>query len=338
MAPPSPKPEDLLRETRSGLWCAPGGFHIDPSRPAEHAVITHAHADHARRGHGAVLATPGTVAAMRTRYGADCALRLQEAPEGVALRVGEVTVTLAPAGHILGSAQVVLEWRGLRVVVSGDYKRRPDPTCLPFEPVRCDLFVTEATFALPVFRHPDAGGEIGRLLDSVALFPERCHLVGVYSLGKCQRVIALLRRAGWDRPLWIHPALEPLCALYEAQGVALGPLRRIDADLQGALAGEIVLCPPGAGGDRVRGLPDPVIAQASGWMGLRRHTRQRGVELPLVVSDHADWDELTQTLDDVSAPRVWVTHGRADALAYHAAGRGIEAEAIPAAGRGENGA
>ena len=336
MPTPSPRPEDLLRPTGRGLWCAPGGFYVDPSRPVDRAVITHGHGDHARPGHGAVLATPGTAAAMRVRYGDGCAGRLQALPEGEALRQGEVTVTLAPAGHILGSAQAVLEWAGLRVVVSGDYKRRPDPTCLPFEPVRCDLFVTEATFALPVFRHPEDGGEIRKLLDSLALFPERCHLVGVYALGKCQRIIRLLRAAGYARPLWVHEALAPLCAMYEARGVALGPLRPLAAADAKALAGEIVLCPPGAAGAAwARALPDPVIAAASGWLGVRRLARQRGCELPLVISDHADWDELVRTLDDVNAPRVWVTHGREDALVHHARGRGIDAAPLAAAAGGD---
>src|SRR6185312_14345823 len=178
--------ERWLRTTPAGLFCEPGGFHIDPTRAVDRAVITHGHSDHARSGHAAVLATAGTLAIMRQRYGD--AAGMQAADYGERIAVGGVAVTLAPAGHVLGSAQVVLEYGGQRVVVSGDYKRRRDPTCTPFEPQPCDVFVTEATFGLPVFRHPPDSGEIGRLLHSVRLYPERCHVVGVYALGKCQRV------------------------------------------------------------------------------------------------------------------------------------------------------
>src|SRR5437867_3914525 len=194
------KVEDWLRATPRGLHCVPGGFTIDPTLPVERAVITHGHGDHARPGNGHVLATPGTVEIMRTRFGEGAGGSLQGLAYGEWLELGAVRLRFAPAGHVLGSAQIVIEHGGLRVVVSGDYKRREDPTCDPFEVVACDLFITEATFGLPVFHHPDAGEEIQRLLDSIRLFPDRTHLVGVYALGKAQRVLALLRRAGWDRP------------------------------------------------------------------------------------------------------------------------------------------
>ena len=174
----TPHPRSWLRVTPSGLWCEPGGFFIDPMRAVERAVITHAHSDHARPGHEAVLASPATLALMRTRLGDAAGRAQQPLGWGERLRVGEVVLWLEPAGHVLGSAQVVMEWRGSRAVVSGDYKRRPDPTCDGFVPVPCDVFVTEATFALPVFRHPPPEREIARLLASVALFPERAHLVG----------------------------------------------------------------------------------------------------------------------------------------------------------------
>jgi len=199
--------------------------------------------------------------------------------------------------------------------------------------VPCDVFVTEATFALPVFRHPPDTQEIDRLLASLTLFPERAHLVGVYALGKCQRVIALLRRAGYDRPIYLHGALAPLCELYERLGVALGPLLPATGATKEALQGQIVLAPPGAIADRwARRLPDPLLGLASGWMRVRQRARQRGVELPLIISDHADWDELNQTLDDVGAPEVWVTHGREEALVHQARQRGIQARALALVG------
>ena len=329
-------PEAWLRVTPQGLYCAAGDFYIDPHRPVDRAVITHGHADHARAGHDAVLTTPGTAAIMRSRFGAGAAKTYDEAAYGETRSFGDATVRLAPAGHILGSAQVVIEHAGMRVVVSGDYKRRRDPTCDTFEPVPCDLFVTEATFALPVFRHPPDGDEIQKLLNSLARNPDRVHLVGVYALGKAQRVITLLREAGYDRPIHLHGALTELCDLYAAQGVSLGPLREVGRESKKGFAGEIVLCPPSSLRDRwSRGFPNPVTAMASGWMRVRQRARQRSVELPLILSDHADWDELTTTLHDVQAPRVWVTHGREDALVHYARSHGIEAEALSLVGREE---
>jgi putative mRNA 3-end processing factor len=336
MASVIPHPETWLRVTKHGLYCRPGKFYVDPLRSVARAVVTHGHADHARPGHDAVLATPQTLRIMAARLGARAGRRSQALAYGERVEVNGVTLRLEPAGHVLGSAQAVLEWRGSRVVVSGDYKRRSDPTCTPFEVVRCDVFVTEATFGLPVFRHPPDSAEIDRLLRSQATFPERAHLVGAYALGKAQRVIALLRQAGYDRPIYLHGALHRLSKLYAAEGVDLGALRPATAGLRD-LAGEIVLAPPSALADRwSRRLPDPVTAMASGWMRVRARARQRGVELPLVVSDHADWDELTETLEDVAAPEVWVTHGNEEALVHYAAGRGIRARALALVGRGED--
>lgn len=331
----SPHPETWLRVEPKGLFVVPGGFHIDPASKADRAVVTHGHADHARPGNRAVMATPETLEVMRVRYGKRAAGSFEPAAYGEKRRIGDVDVTLMPAGHVLGSAQVVLEHRGSRVVVSGDYKRGADPTCAPFEPVTCDVFVTEATFGLPVFRHTDVAREIGRLLHSVSLFPERCHLIGAYSLGKSQRMIALLRQAGWDRPIYVHASLEPLCRLYAAFGVALGDVRPIEGQAKAGLAGEILIAPPTTGSDPwTRGLPEPVIVGASGWMRVRARARQRGVELPLVISDHADWDELLGTISEVGAPEVWVTHGREDALIRAVTLGGRRARALALLGRG----
>jgi len=323
--------ERWLRTTPAGLFCEPGGFHIDPTRAVDRAVITHGHSDHARSGHAAVLATAGTLAIMRQRYGD--AAGMQAADYGERIAVGGVAVTLAPAGHVLGSAQVVLEYGGQRVVVSGDYKRRRDPTCTPFEPQPCDVFVTEATFGLPVFRHPPDSGEIGRLLHSVRLYPERCHVVGVYALGKCQRVLALLREAGWDAPIYLHGALAALTELYESLGVALGPVLPVAGVERDALKGQIVLAPPSAGADRwSRRLPDPVVAMASGWMRVKQRAKARGIELPLVISDHADWDELTGTITGLGAGEIWVTHGNEEALVYYATQAGLKARPLALVG------
>lgn len=320
--------EDWLRPTPAGLWCEPGGFHIDPQRAVPRALVTHGHADHARPGHGAVLATPETLAIMALRYPRDRPAR-QPVRYGETVRLGDVTVRLAPAGHVLGSAQAVLEYRGRRVVVSGDYKRAPDPTCTAFEPVRADVFITEATFGLPVFRLPDDMAETARLLRSVETFPDRCHVVGAYSLGKCQRLLSLLRRAGYDRPVWLHRTLHEMTELYRRLGADFGETRPL-GNARG-LAGEIVLHPPGPEQQTDR-FAEPVRVFASGWMQIRAHARRRGVELPLAISDHADWTGLTTTIAETGAPEIRVTHGAPDALVHWVQGRGLDARPLATPG------
>lgn len=330
------RPQDLLMPTSAGLYCAAGGFHIDPVRPVARAVITHGHSDHARRGHGAVLATRETLELMRLRYGDDFARATQRVAYGERVQLGEVAITLHPAGHVLGSAQIAVSCRGLRIVVSGDYKDAPDPTCAPFELARCDVFVTEATFGLPVFRHGDAAQEVGKLLSSVALFPERAHLVGAYSLGKAQRVIALIRDAGYDAPIHLHGAMDSITRYYETRGIALGDVRPVRGAKKADLAGTITLAPPAAtSGIFTRRFPDPVTAFASGWMRLRARARQRGIELPLVISDHADWSGLTATIAATGAGEVWVTHGREDGLLHWCRSRGLLARPLDLVGYGE---
>ena len=327
---------DWIEVRAEGLYCRPGGFFIDPHAPTDRAVVTHGHSDHASSGHGAVLATPQTLAIMRARYGEDMARTVQPCSYGQVVNHHSVEITLFPAGHILGSAQIRLSWQGSTIVFSGDFKRRHDPTTAPFEPIACDVFVTEATFGLPVFVHPPIEQEIGRLLQSMQQFPERCHLVGVYVLGKCQRVIRALRETGYDRPIYVHGALVRLCELYEELGIPLGPLVPTGDVQRDTLAGQCVLAPPSALHDRWSSkLPDPITAAASGWMRIRARAKQKGVELPLVISDHADWPELTRTLEDVAAPEVWVTHGREDALVHYANGLGYRAYALSLLGYDE---
>jgi putative mRNA 3-end processing factor len=309
------RPEQLLSPTSAGLYCEPGGFHIDPTRAVDRAVITHGHSDHARPGHGRVLATQETLDLMQLRYGEHFAGSTQAARYGESLSLGGVTITFHPAGHVLGSAQVAVAREGLRIVASGDYKDVADPTCAPFEPVACDVFITEATFGLPVFRHGNPDGEIAKLLRSVALFRERAHLVGAYSLGKAQRVIALIRKAGYAQPVYLHGALATITRYYQSRGIALGDLRLAREADKSELAGAIVLCPPSALNELwSRRFPDPVTAFASGWMRVRARARQRGIALPLVVSDHADWDGLTATIAATGAGEIWVTHGQEDGL------------------------
>jgi putative mRNA 3-end processing factor len=309
-----------------GIYLPPADIWIDPSQPKPKAFVTHGHADHARGGHGAVWATPETLAIMDARYGEQAA---NPVAYGETVTIGDVQVSFVPAGHVLGSAQIVLEHAGERVVVSGDYKRRFDPTCPPFEPQACDVFITEATFGLPVFLHPDAGDEIDKLLVALRANPDRCVLVGAYALGKAQRVITELRLRGHDDPIYIHGSLQRLCDLYAAHGVPLGDLRPATGVAKAEIAGHVVLCPPGALNDRwSRRLPDPITAMASGWMRIRQRARQRNVELPLIISDHADWHELTETIQEIAPKEVWVTHGREDALIHWCMTRQIKARAL----------
>jgi len=330
------RPEDILALTPAGLCCKRGSFHIDPTRPVERALITHAHSDHARAGHGAVLATQETLDLMRLRYGENFAGATQAIGYGESVKLDAVTATFHPAGHVLGSAQIAVEADGLRIVASGDYKNVADPTCAPFELVPCDVFITEATFALPVFRHGNPGGEIAKLLRSVSVFPDRAHLVGAYSLGKAQRLIALLRNAGYDSPIYLHGAMEKITRYYESRGVALGELRLARGATKPTLAGTITICPPSALNDLwTRRFPEPLNAFASGWMRVRARARQQGVALPLVISDHADWDGLTATIAATGASEIWVTHGQEDALVHWCGARGLGARPLDIVGYGE---
>ena len=330
------RPQDILVPTPSGVCCKPGGFHIDPTRPVEKALITHGHSDHARAGHGAVLATQETLDIMRLRYGENFAGRTQAVTYGETLKLDGARVSFHPAGHVLGSAQIRVECKDFRVVASGDYKDVADPTCAPFELIACDVFITEATFGLPVFRHHHADGEIAKLMRSVTIFPERAHLVGAYTLGKAQRLMAMLRTAGYDKPIYIHGAAEAVTRYYQARGVDLGQVELVGDAKKADFAGQIVICPPSAMSDLwSRRFPDPVAAFASGWMRVRARARQRGVTLPLVISDHADWDGLTSTIAATGASEIWVTHGQEDALVHWCQSKVLKARPLDIVGYGD---
>ncbi len=333
------RPHEILAPEPSGLYCKPAGFFIDPVRSVDRAVITHGHSDHARPGHGHVLATQETLDMMRLRYGENFAGATQVISYGETVTIGDVTVSCHPAGHVLGSAQMAVTCNGTRIVASGDYKDQPDPTCTPFEVVPCDVFITEATFGIPVFRHGDAANEVRKLLASVALFPERAHVVGAYSLGKAQRVMKLIRQQGFDAPIYLHGAMEKISSYYQSRGIDLGELRMVSKAKKPELAGAITLAPPSATSDVwTRRFPDPVTAFASGWMRVRARARQRGVELPLVISDHADWDGLLKTITATGAGEIWVTHGQEDALVHWCTQQGLTAQPLSLVGYGDEGA
>ena len=334
------RPEQLLYPAPEGLFCPQGGFHVDPVRPVDRALITHGHSDHARSGHGHVLATRQTLDIMRIRYGEDFCGSEQAAAFGEELTVGGVRVSFHPAGHVLGSAQIAVEKDGLRIVVSGDYKRRPDPTCAAYVPVPCDVFITEATFGLPVFHHPDPLAETRKLLTSLEQFPERTHMVGAYALGKAQRVIRLLRDVGYEKPIYIHGALERLCGYYQSQGIELGELLPATTESRDRekLKGAIVVGPPSTFADRwARRFHEPLPAFASGWMMVRQRAKQNGVELPLVISDHCDWPELIETISELKPQEVWVTHGREEALVRWCELQGVKARPLHLVGYEDEG-
>ena len=329
-------PDQWLQVRPKGLYCVPGDFYIDPHGKADRAVITHGHADHARAGHGHVLTSPETAAIMRVRYGKNCAGAFQELPPGQWVDHFGVRVQLVPAGHVLGSCQIILEYAGWRVVASGDYKRASDPTSADFEVAACDVFITEATFGLPVFIHEHAPDEIAKLLASLHTFPDRSHLISAYSLGKAQRVIAEIRAAGYDAPIFLHSAHERLCRLYQDLGIDLGDLRKAESASKGDLQGQIILAPPSSSREGwADALTDPLTCAASGWMRLRKRAQQSGAELPLVISDHADWPDLQRTILDTGAEEIWITHGREDALVYFCETQGLRGRALALIGREE---
>lgn len=328
----------ILKLTPSGLYCEEGDFFIDPVRKVARAVITHGHSDHARSGHEAVLATKETLDVMAARYGDKFTKSRQPATFNTPVKLGSASVTLKPAGHVIGSAQVIVEVAGKRIVVSGDYKREADPTCPAFEPVTCDIFVSEATFGLPIFRHPPPMHEIARLLSSLKLFPDRAHFIAAYSLGKAQRIIAMLRQAGFDQTVFVDANTAKLCAVYEANNIALGKIAPLEGQDPKALLGQIVIAPPSARATLgTQDGPGPITSFASGWMRVRNRARQSGGDLPLIISDHADWTELTRTAEEVAPQELWITHGEEQALITWAAKRGMTARPLRIAGYGAEG-
>ena len=316
----------LLQPRPEGLYCPAGDFYIDPAEPVARAVVTHAHGDHARQGNAFYYAARAGLALMRERLGEPALIEAFD--YGVPFELGEVRVSLHPSGHMLGAAQVRMEHAGRVTVVSGDYKREPDPTCVPFEPVPCDTFVTESTFALPVYRWPP----MAQVIDELLAWWDDCArrkvtaVLFCYALGKAQRLLAELALRV-DRTVFLHGALLRLTELYREAGVTLPPTQALDESARGpALAGELVLAPPSAAGSPwMRRFPNASTGFASGWMQIRGNRRRRGYERGFVVSDHADWAGLVRSVTDSGAGRVYVTHGEGDALVRFLREQGIDA-------------
>lgn len=317
----------LIELTASGVYCREGGLFIDPWRPVERAVITHAHFDHTRLGCGSYLATPETALLMKARLGPDFPVRT--ARYGESLDANGVRLSLHPAGHILGSAQVRLERNGEVWVVTGDFKRDADPTCAPFEPLRCHGLVTESTFGLPIFRWQEPAAEIAALHrwwrgNAAAGRPS---LLFAYALGKAERVLAsLVEEIG---PIVAHGAVESMAAVYREAGVRLPATRAADSLGRGELAGALAIAPPAAGGSPwVRRFAAAPRAMASGWMRIRGNRRRHALDRGFVLSDHADWPALLQTVDESRAERIWIIHGYAEELARFLREKGAAADVL----------
>ncbi|TFZ01465.1 ligase-associated DNA damage response exonuclease [Ramlibacter rhizophilus] len=319
---------DLVVQRPEGLYCPPGDFYIDPWRPVGRAVITHAHADHARVGHGHYLAATPSEGVLRARLGRE--LNLMTLPYGERITHHGVTVSLHPAGHVLGSAQVRLECGGQVWVASGDYKVAPDPTCAAFEPVRCEVFITESTFGLPIYRWlPDeelfADMNAWWAANAAA---GRASVLACYSFGKAQRILAGVDPA--IGPIVVHGAVEPLNRAYREAGVALPPTALVtDIPDKASLRRALVLCPPSATASTwLRRFGDSSVAFASGWMQLRGARRRGGYDRGFVLSDHADWPGLHRAIAATGASRVIVTHGSVPVMVRHLTEQGLRAEAF----------
>ncbi len=325
----------LIELSASGLYCAAGDFHIDPWRPVPRAVITHAHADHARPGSQRYFTQRHGVRLLERRLGSDQVAGLEY---GERLRFGEVEVTLHPAGHVLGSAQVRVAGRGEVWVVSGDFKRQADPTCAPFEPVPCDVLITEATFALPVYRWPETADVAREVLNwwqdnAARRVPS---VLFCYALGKAQRLLAELPQPP-PAPIYTHGAVEAINEIYRTEGVALPATERVD-DGDQDYARALIVAPPGAAGSPwMKRFGDAATGFCSGWMLLRGNRRRRGYDRGFVVSDHADWPGLVDSIESSGARRVLTTHGQSDLLARFLRERGLDAAPVATEFEGEAG-
>ncbi len=323
-----PMTPDLLQLRPEGLYCPAGDFWIDPWRPVHTAVITHAHADHARAGmHRYLCAREGTEL-LRLRVGADDSIEPLE--YGESRHFGPATVSLHPAGHIRGSSQVRVAVGEETWVVTGDFKRQADPTCTPFEVVPCDALITEATFAYPVYRWPETSAVASQVVEWWQRCAERgaSALLLCYALGKAQRLLAELARLTSERVL-LHGAMIGLTDLYRAEGVTMLPTEPV-GDKRGAeLAGRLVMAPPSAAGSPwMRRFDEVETAFASGWMQVRGHRRRRGHDRGFVLSDHADWPDLIRTVQETGARRVLATHGQQEVLVRHLQELGIDAACL----------
>lgn len=320
---------DLVVARPEGLYCPPGDFYIDPWRPVTRAVITHAHSDHARTGNQHYLATPQSEGVLRARLGA---IRLQTMDYGKSTTINGVRVSLHPAGHVLGSAQVRIEHRGEVWVASGDYKLETDGTCLPFEPVRCDTFITESTFGLPIYRWPSTDELTAEVNDwwRANASAGRASVLFCYAFGKAQRILHGVNPS--IGPIVVHGAVANLNDVYRSTGVQLPHAYRVSElpeDKSVDVSQSLVLAPPSAQGTTwLKRFGNYTDAFASGWMLVRGARRRRGVDRGFVMSDHADWPGLQQAIRATQAERVFVTHGSVAVMVRWLREQGLQAESF----------
>ena len=319
----------LLEHTPQGLYCRAAAAWIDPVGPVPRALITHAHADHARPGCGEYWAVGASEAILRQRLGAT--INLIPVDYGAAHRIGEARVSFHSAGHVLGSAQIRLEAGGESWLVSGDYKRCADPSCSPFEPVQADVFITEATFGLPIYRWQSGAEVAGEILSWWQAAPERPSILFAYAFGKAQRLLAELAAIGVKDEILLHGAVDALMPAYREAGVRLPPTLPVSSAAKGeSLAGRLVIAPPSAHRSVwMKRFKLPQTGFVSGWMAVRGARRRRGYERGFVMSDHADWPGLIQSVKQSCARQVYVTHGNSEGLArYLSEVEGISAEPL----------
>lgn len=316
---------DLLQITPEGLYCPAGQFHIDPWRPVPRAVITHAHSDHARPGSEAYLTSVPGVPLVEARTGGT----VEGLPYGQTRVINGVSVSIHPAGHILGSGVIRVEHQGEVWVVTGDYKSDPDPTCAAFEPVSCHTLITECTFGLPIYRWPNAQ-EVFEDINAWwrdAAGDGKTAVIFSYSLGKAQRILA-----GVDAsigPIRTHGSTQAMNERYRAGGIALPPTEAVTGGSP-VLPGSLVIAPPSAGRSTwMRRLGDTTTAFASGWMMVRGRRRQRSVDRGFVLSDHVDWPQLMEAIEASGAERVLPTHGNTQVVAQWLTEQGYESEPLP---------
>ena len=318
-----------LIKKKEGLYCIPGDFYIDPLYPVKKALITHAHTDHARPNNHFILGTKETIEIMKIRYAKSYCTNYQVINYNRPLTINNIDITFIPAGHILGSSQILIEYNGCKVLISGDYKRVEDKTCKGYENKECDIFITEATFGLPIFSHPFDKDEIEKLLESVIKNNQKPHLIGVYALGKCQRILSLLRDAGYDETIYLHGALMKITDYYVSQGVRIGKVKNTSDLNLSELKNQIILCPPSALHDKwSRKFKNPINGIVSGWMNIRQRIKQKNIQLPLIISDHADWNDILLTTKENNPEKVLVTHGREEALVFQLNKLGYDAKAL----------
>jgi putative mRNA 3-end processing factor len=320
--------QPLVTVTANGLYCPPGEFYVDPWQPVQTAVITHAHGDHLRHGSARyILARPGAGIA-RLRLGGD--REITPVLYGARMSLGATTISLHPAGHILGSAQVRIEHENRVWVISGDYKRQLDPTCTPFEPVECDVFISEATFALPVYRWPRTASVIEEIHRWWQANRDRgiASVLFCYALGKAQRVLAELR-VFTDEAVYVHGAIDSLTGVYRRSGVGMLHTLPVGNEKKRDYRGALILAPPSAAGTPwLRRFGEHATGFCSGWMRVRGDRRRRGYDRGFVISDHADWPGLIESCTASRAARILLTHGYSDALMRYFNENGIETTAL----------